>query len=229
MKCEKVTLEYDGIPVIKDLSFCVEKEDYLCIIGENGSGKSTLVKALLGLKKISKGKITYEEVKQSHIGYLPQQTVVQKDFPASVFEVVVSGCLNNMGFKPFYTRKEKQMATEYLALLEIESLKDRCYRELSGGQQQRVLLARALCASKKVLLLDEPTSGLDPIASKRFYELIERVNKESKITIIMVSHEMQQIEKIAKHILHIHGENTFFGPLEEYKKSEIGKHYLGGA
>ena len=189
--CKNISFVYDGVPSVKNLNFSVEQNDYLCIVGENGAGKSTLIKGLLRLKKPSSGTIRLGNgLLTKEIGYLPQQTTVQKDFPASVYEVVLSGCLNRLGVKPFYTKKEKKITNENLRKMGIENLKNCCYRELSGGQQQRVLLARALCATKKVILLDEPVAGLDPVVTQSLYELIRQINEDMGITVVMVSHDI---------------------------------------
>lgn len=228
--CKNVSFSYENTSVIKDLSFKVNSGDYLCIVGENGSGKSTLIKGLLGLKAPASGNISKgSELKSNEIGYLPQQTPAQKDFPASVFEVVLSGRLNSRGLKPFYTKKDKQIAQENIKRLSIEPLKKRSYRELSGGQQQRVLLARALCASKKLLLLDEPVTGLDPIVTEEMYRLIEKLNKDENITIIMVSHDIVSSVKYASHILHLNNNNSFFGTTKEYINSPMGKYFFTDA
>lgn len=228
IECDNITFTYDTKVALENLSFTVDSGDYLCIVGENGAGKTTLMKGLLGLKSVSSGKISfYENLKQNEIGYLPQQTVVQKDFPASVKEVVLSGCLNKMGIRPFYMAKEKALAQKNMELLDISDLANRCYRELSGGQQQRVLLARALCATQKLLLLDEPVTGLDPVASTCLYELITRLNK-SGITVIMVSHDIDKAVKYSNKMLHIQKDQVFFGTTEDYKNSDLGKRYLGG-
>lgn len=185
--------------VVHDLNFEINQGDYLCIVGENGSGKSTLVKSLLGLKNVDKGKIVFDDgLKQTEIGYLPQQTDVKKDFPASVYEVVLSGRLNSRGMKPFYTAEDKKQAWEKMDMLGIRDLAKQCFRDLSGGQRQRVLLARALCATKKLLLLDEPVTGLDPIVTAEFYQLISRINKESGIAVVMVSHDIRECCRICK-------------------------------
>lgn len=223
--CKDVTLGYEGRIVTEHLNFEVNKGDYLCIVGENGTGKSTLIKALLNLKSPISGKIiTDDGLKPTEIGYLPQQTVVQKDFPASVWEIVLSGCLNRCGLRPFYSREEKQIAKDNMEMLGISNLSKRCYRELSGGQQQRVLLARALCATKKLLLLDEPAAGLDPKVTMEMYELIEKLNKNNGITIIMVSHDIDASIKYATHILHVSHSPLFFGKKEEYLISGKGFH-----
>lgn len=232
--CRDVTLGYEGKAVVQNLNFEVNKGDYLCIVGENGSGKSTLMKTILKLKKPMSGTIRMGDGLESDgIGYLPQQTVVQRDFPASVQEIVLSGCLGRFGWHPFYGRKEKAAAAENMEKLGIAQLAGRCYRELSGGQQQRVLLARALCATRNMLLLDEPVAGLDPAAVQEMYELLEKLNKEEKITIIMVSHDVHAAAAYADHILHISEKPLFFGTREAYIQSEIGKAYLsmtgGGA
>ena len=228
--CKNLSFTYDGKTAVKDLNFVVQQRDYLCIFGENGAGKSTLIKGLLRLKKPSTGSIGMENgLKAKEIGYLPQQNVVQKDFPASVNEVVLSGCLNRLGCRPFYTKKEKAQADENLKKMGVEGLKNRCYRELSGGQQQRVLLARALCATKKMILLDEPAAGLDPLATQELYSLIHKINEELGITVVMVSHDIQSTVMYAKHILHLHHGQLFFGTMEEYQNSKVGTRFIGGA
>ncbi|MBQ4603445.1 MAG: metal ABC transporter ATP-binding protein [Clostridia bacterium] len=216
----RVSLGYEGKSIVSDLNFRVNKGDYLCIVGENGSGKSTLMKTLLGQKKVLSGKIEFSDgLKQNEIGYLPQQTEVQKDFPASVKEVVLSGCLNSCGLKPFYSKVQKKQAAKIMEKLGISDISKKCYRELSGGQQQRVLLARALCATKKLLVLDEPVAGLDPVVTKNLYRLISDINKEG-ITVIMVSHDIHAAIEFASHILHIGNKPLFFGTKEDYKNSD---------
>lgn len=230
IKCENVSIGYEGQTVVKDLDFQIAPGDYLCIVGENGSGKSTLVRSLLGLKNVEKGQIIYGDgLKQTEIGYLPQQTDVQKDFPASVYEVVRSGRLNSRGFHPFYTATDRKAAVEKMDLLGIRDLARQCFRDLSGGQKQRVLLARALCATKSLLLLDEPVTGLDPIVTGEFYQLIRRINRESGIAVVMVSHDIESAVKDASHILHLQETALFFGTTEEYKRSPVGRRFLGGA
>ena len=230
IKCENVSIGYEGQTVVKDLDFQIAPGDYLCIVGENGSGKSTLVRSLLGLKNLEKGQIIYGDgLKQTEIGYLPQQTDVQKDFPASVYEVVRSGRLNSRGFHPFYTAADRKAAVEKMDLLGIRDLARQCFRDLSGGQKQRVLLARALCATKSLLLLDEPVTGLDPIVTGEFYQLIRRINRESGIAVVMVSHDIESAVKDASHILHLQETALFFGTTEEYKRSPVGRRFLGGA
>lgn len=194
------SLGYEGKSVLRDVSFSISAGDYLCIMGENGSGKSTLMKTVLGLLPPIQGKIEFGDgLRQNEIGYLPQQTEVQKDFPASVSEIVLSGCLNRCGLRPFYKRSEKELARANMERLGISGLSKRCHRELSGGQQQRVLLARALCATRKLLLLDEPVAGLDPRAAEGLYALIARLNGESGITIVMISHDIPAAMKYASH------------------------------
>ncbi len=220
-----LVLGYDDHVIAGELNFCVNKGDYLCVVGENGSGKSTLMKTLLGLMKPLAGSIlTGDGLKKNEIGYLPQQTAVQKDFPASVREIVLSGCQANAGLRPFYNRTEKAMAEENMKRMGVITLAGRCYRELSGGQQQRVLLARALCATRKVLLLDEPVTGLDPKVTAEMYDLIEKINKEG-VTVIMISHDVEAAIKYANRILHI-GSSVFFGNKEEYLKSKAGRQFL---
>ena len=221
LACQDLAFSYDGKDVLKGVNFTLKQGEYLCIVGENGSGKTTLMKGLLRLNKPTKGKIvTGDGLKPNEIGYLPQQTQIQRDFPASVYEVVLSGCLNSMGRRLFYGKKHKQLVIDNLEALDILSLKNKCYRELSGGQQQRVLLARALCATQKMLLLDEPVTGLDPVAAEEFYRMIEKLNREKGITIIMVSHDVKGVVSHASHVLHLDGVQKFFGTMEEYKNQE---------
>lgn len=220
-----LSLGYDSRVIASNLNFAVNTGDYLCIVGENGSGKSTLMKTLLHLQGQLDGDIlTGDGLRSNEIGYLPQQTVVQKDFPASVREIVLSGCQGRCGTRPFYSKEEKSLAEANMVRMGILKIAERCYRELSGGQQQRVLLARALCATKKVLLLDEPVSGLDPKVTLGMYELIAELNKEG-ITIIMISHDIAAAVRYATHILHI-GDRIFFGTTEEYLDSDAGKLFL---
>lgn len=213
--CSNLSLGYNSKTIIENLSFSIDTGTYLCILGENGSGKSTLMKTILNLHKPLSGKITTGDgLLADEIGYLPQQTDVQKDFPASVFEIVLSGCQSRCGRRPFYNKEEKQLAIENIKKMHLEELQNKCYRELSGGQQQRVLLARALCATQKMLLLDEPVSGLDPNVSAEMYSLIEQLNKDG-ITIIMISHDIEAALKYSTHILNI-SEEIFFGKKEQY-------------
>ena len=222
---QNLALGYESRTIVENLNFTVNKGDYLCIVGENGSGKTTLMKTLLQLKSpISGDIIVGDGLKKNEIGYLPQQTIVQKDLPASVKEIVISGCQGRCGLRPFYNKQEKQIAKENMERMGIIDLANRCYRDLSGGQQQRVLLARALCATRKILLLDEPVSGLDPKVNMEMYNLIEELNKEG-ITIIMISHDMSAALRYASHILHI-GDKIFFGTKEEYVNSKAGKNFL---
>ena len=219
LKCENLVLGYDSKPVVSGLSFEVNEGDYLYVIGENGSGKSTLMKTLLGLSSPISGKIEFPDgVGKKQLGYLPQQTAVQRDFPASVKEIVLSGTVSKK-FSPFYTKEQRETAEKNMERMGITEISSRCYRELSGGQQQRVLLARALCATEKMLLLDEPVAGLDPKVTEEMYSLVEKLNKELKITVIMISHDLAAAEKYASHILHI-GDPLFFGTKEEFFTEE---------
>jgi len=229
LACQNAAFAYEGATVVEGLDFAVNAGDYLCIVGENGSGKSTLMKGLLHLKQPASGTVSLGEgMKAGEIGYLPQQTAAQKDFPASVHEVVLSGRLSGRGFRPFYSKADRRETAENMRRLGVESLRNRCYRELSGGQQQRVLLARALCATRKLLLLDEPVAGLDPIVTRELYELIARINREMGVTILMVSHDIRAAAQNASHILHLKNRQLFFGTADAYAKSDIGKLYLGG-
>ena len=228
LSCQNLTVGYDGRTVLQGLNFEVNPGDYLCIVGENGSGKSTLMKTILGLQAPIGGRIlTGDGLRKNEIGYLPQQTQAQKDFPASVREIVLSGCQGRCGSRPFYSKEEKRLAEENIGKMGIGSLTKRCYRELSGGQQQRVLLARALCATRKMLLLDEPVSGLDPRVTAEMYGLIETLNREEGITVMMISHDISAALKYASHILHI-GDSVFFGTKTDYLQSPQGKVFDSG-
>lgn len=216
IKCTDLSLGYGSQEILSGLSFEVSAGDYLCIVGSNGSGKTTLMKTVLGLQKPLAGAIEFSDgLSSRNIGYLPQQTDVQRDFPASVKEIVISGCLGRAGFRPFYSQKDKALAEKAMERMAITDLQNRCYRELSGGQQQRVLLARALCATEKILLLDEPVAGLDPKVTADMYALIDSLNKNDGVTIIMISHDIDKAVKYASHILHI-GTDNFFGTREDY-------------
>ena len=225
LTCSGLVLGYEGHIVLSGLDFSVDAGDYLCIVGENGSGKSTLMKTVLGLIKPAGGRITWGEgLRENEIGYLPQQTAVQKDFPATVREIVLSGCQGRAGKRPFYNRAEKELARQNMERMGITSLSRACYRELSGGQQQRVLLARALCATQKLLLMDEPVSGLDPLVTSEMYELIRRLNREG-VTVIMVSHDIAAAVRYASPLLHLGRSQLFFGTTADYLKTDVGKQF----
>ena len=225
--CKDLALGYDGKSIVSGLNFEINKGDYLCIVGENGAGKSTLVKTLLQLTDAMGGEIIKGDgLKSYEIGYLPQQTVVQRDFPATVWEVVLSGTLSHLGRKPFYGKAEKQLAKDKLSELGMWDLRKECYRNLSGGQQQRTLLARALCAASRIILLDEPVTGLDPKVTLEFYQIIKELNNKG-ITVIMVSHDLQALS-YASHVLHITREKSYYGTREQYMKQDLAKHFLSG-
>ena len=225
--CDNVSLAYGKQSVLSELSFRVERGDYLCVVGENGSGKSTLVKTLLGLLSPVSGVITFGKgFTRKSIAYLPQQNAVQKDFPASVWEVVLSGRLSSKKIISFYNAHDREVAKEVMERLAISDLASCSFRELSGGQQQRVLLARALCSDSELLLVDEPTTGLDPVVTQDLYHLIEEVSSSGK-TVIMVTHDIASAIKYATHILHLHHKPLFFGSKEDYINSDVGRGYIG--
>ena len=227
IQCQHVDFGYDNQGAVTDVNMEVDPGDYLCIVGENGSGKSTLMKGLLGLIRPTGGTlVTADELKRTGIGYLPQQTAAQKDFPATVSEVVLSGCLNRRGMLPFYSKKEKEIADRNMEKLGITPLRKQCYRELSGGQQQRVLIARALCATSSLLILDEPITGLDPTAIQEFYTMIRRLNREDKVAILMVSHDLRNAVEEANKILHLQKRVLFYGPAHDYMNSQAAGHFF---
>ncbi len=229
ISCKNAEFQYNGKAVLKDVSFEFNSGDYLCIVGENGSGKTTLINGILGLIKPQKGEIKIsKDISAGEIGYIPQRSEIQKNFPASVYEVVLSGCASRLKFFPFYRKSEKSIAEKNMELLEISNIKNKCYNNLSGGQQQRVLLARALCATKKLLLLDEPVAGLDPLATASLYSVIKKINKEHNVSIIMVSHDIKSAVKDSSHILHLNNKPLFYGTTDDYLKSDIAKFMIGG-
>ena len=227
--CKDISIEYDGKVAVDQVSFKIEQGDYLCIVGENGSGKSTLIKGLMGLLKLKSGVIEInKDLTPGGIGYLPQQTDSQKDFPASVYEIVLSGCIKSKGLRPFYNAKEKKRVKDNLERLKIYDLRHKSYRELSGGQQQRVLLARALCATDSLLVLDEPVTGLDPVVTAELYDIIEELNRRDHVTVIMVSHDVRMATKSANKILQMGQKVLFFGKTKEYINTSYAKALLGG-
>lgn len=225
--CENASLGYDGKPIVTGLSFTVNAGDYLCIVGENGSGKSTLMKTILNLTPPLAGSIYMEGLKPTQIGYLPQQTQVQRDFPASVLEIVLSGFQGQRGWRPFYTKEEKAAASANLKKLGLEGFERRCYRELSGGQQQRVLLARALCAARRLLILDEPVTGLDPAAAQDLYRTLAYLNKNEGLAIVMVTHDLQSALQYADTVLYAGQGKWFHGTTAEYLASPYGRRFGG--
>ncbi len=227
--CSGAGFGYENFDVVTDVTMEILPGDYIGVVGENGAGKSTFIKGLLGLLKPTSGTIhVADELKKTGIGYLPQQTAAQKDFPATVWEVVLSGTLSRTGYRPFYSRKEKELAELNMERLGITDLRKKCYRDLSGGQKQRVLIARALCATEQLLILDEPITGLDPSAAQEFYQVVRKLNREEGVAILMVSHDIQNMVRQADRILHLKQKVLFCGSVEEYRKSPLGKQFLGG-
>ena len=223
LECKKLNIGYNERSICKDISFEVESGQYICVIGENGSGKTTLLKTILGLNKPISGKVVFDKkFDKSNLGYLPQQTDMQKDFPATVLEVVMSGFINKMKFRPFYNKREKEKAQEILKYLNITDLQKRSYKDLSGGQQQKVLLARALCSTNELLILDEPTNGLDARSIKSFYELLADLNSQG-MTIIMISHNLDKVINYASHIVYLKGTPEFIGTKEDFLQTEYAK------
>lgn len=225
----KVSFSYERKLALKDVDFSLSSGDFICVVGENGSGKSTLIKGMLKLKIPSKGSIKFDKsLLKKEVGYLPQQKSMMKDFPATVHEVVLSGRLSQMGMRPFYTKKDRMIAKENINKLGIDHIRHKSYMDLSGGQQQRVLLARALCSCKQLLVLDEPVSGLDPLVTAELYRLVKDLNEVDKMTVVMVTHDVEEALKYGSHILHLANEQLYFGTCSDYRQTQVGKQYLGG-
>ena len=216
IELKNVTLGYDDHIVLKNINMEINEKDFICVVGPNGSGKSTLIKGILGLIKPLKGKIKYNDLKRNFVGYMPQETKVDNNFPASVFEIVLSGTLNQMGFKLFYTKKEKEIAEKNLKLLNIYNLKNKNFCDLSGGQRQKVLLARAISATKKLIILDEPSNNLDSKSKKDLYKTIVSLNKDKGIAVIMITHDLDHDNLIGNKILSLREDEVFFGTTEEF-------------
>ena len=228
--CRDVSLGYEGQSVLEHLDLTIRRGDYLCIVGDNGSGKSTLLRGLLGLIQPLSGEIWRSpELRQGSLGYLPQQTRAQRDFPATVWEVVLSGCLNRKGMRFFYSSAQKSAALMNMGKLGILELKDQCYRDLSGGQQQRVLLARALCAASSLLILDEPITGLDPAAAQDLYKTLTYLNQKEGTAIVMVTHDLKAALRSARTVLHIGRSSYFCGSVAEYLASPQGRRFQEGS
>ena len=225
IQCCDLSLGYEGKCVLSHLELSVQEGDYLAIVGENGAGKSTLLKGILGLIRPTGGHIHFH-LPPKEIGYLPQQTPTQRDFPATVTEVVLSG-FSNRRARFFYTAEERSAALMNLGKLGVLELKDKCYRELSGGQQQRVLLARALCAANDLLILDEPVTGLDPASMQDLYKTLRYLNEREGMAIIMVTHDIENALREAKHILCVDRAGCFYGTVGEFLSSPAGKRFGG--
>ena len=226
LACRDVSLGYEGQSVLTHLDLSIREGDYLCIVGDNGSGKSTLLRGLLGLLPPQSGEIWRSpDIRRGNLGYLPQQTRAQRDFPATVYEVVLSGCLNQKGMHFFYSPAQKSAALMNMGKLGVLELKDQCYRDLSGGQQQRVLLARALCAASKLLILDEPITGLDPAAAQDLYRLLSYLNRKEGMAIVMVPHDLKAALQSARTVLHIGRSSCFCGTVAEYLASPQGRRF----
>lgn len=223
IEVKKLALGYEKKVVLSNINFKLEEGDFLCVVGPNGSGKSTLIKGILGLIKPMSGKVLYKGIKQNSIGYMPQETKVDSNFPASVFEIVLSGTLNQLGLKPFYTKKEKEKASKSLKTLKIENLKEKSFTDLSGGQRQKVLLARSLCTASKLLILDEPSNNLDSKSKKELYQTVVALNKNQNMTVIMITHDLDHNNLLGNKILSLREEKMFFGTTDEFIRSVHGE------
>lgn len=229
INCLNLCLQYGGKVVVENFSHSFKAADYVCIVGENGSGKSTLLNGILGLKALSKGKVVLNGLKRNEIGFLPQKINLKADFPASVFEVVLSGFCAQTGFFNFYSSKQKARVVEILKTLKMEHLLNCSFMKLSKGQQQRVLFARAVCSSKKILFLDEPCASFDPVVTLQFYRFIKQLQVEQKLAVVMVTHNLKQVFGFAKTIIHLQKKAVFVGNPADYVKTDLGQRFLGGA
>ncbi len=216
IELKNLTLGYDKKVVLKNINLEIEENDFICIVGPNGSGKSTLVKGILGLIKPMKGKVIYNDLKKNFIGYMPQETKVDSNFPASVFEIVLSGTLNKKRFNPFYTKEEKENVLDILKLLKIDRLKNKSFQDLSGGQRQKVLLARSLVATSKLLILDEPSNNLDMKSKEELYNTIIDLNKNRGITVLMITHDLDHHNLIGNKIISLQEEEVFYGTTKQF-------------
>ncbi len=216
IELKNLSLGYDNTIVLNNINLSINEKDFICIVGPNGSGKSTLIKGILGLLKPIKGKVIFHNLKQNFIGYMPQETKIDSSFPASVYEIVLSGTLNSLGLKPFYTKQEKEKANEKLKLLKIENLKNKNFCDLSGGQRQKVLLARSLCSTSKLLILDEPSNNLDKKSKNELLRIIKELNEKHNITIIIITHDLDHDNLIGNKILSLRDDSVFFGTTEEF-------------
>ena len=224
IECKKLNIGYGNKVVCKDINLTIEKGQYVCVVGENGCGKSTLLKTILGLNKAVSGKVIFDDnFKSSSIGYMPQQSEIQRDFPATVYEIIMSGFLGQMKFRPFYNKAEKEKANKIMQELDIADLAKKSFKELSGGQQQRVFLARALCATDEVLVMDEPVNALDSKAIRKFYSLIKKLNVDNGLTIIMVTHNIDKVIKYATDVVYLKNKMEFAGKKEEFLQSEYAQ------
>jgi len=228
LECDSVAIGYPGNLLASNLSFVLDAGDCLCVVGDNGAGKSTLVRTLLGLQQPLHGQIRLKGIRAQETGYLPQATSIPDDFPATVREVVLSGCLSKCGWRPFYGRRERELARRQMSRLGLTELRDCSYRDLSGGQRQRTLLARAICAARHLLLLDEPVAGLDVSIQAEFYRILRALREEDGMGVIIVSHDLHGALEQATHVLHL-ASNVFYGTRDEYLKTPMGQHFRGAS
>jgi zinc transport system ATP-binding protein len=219
LELKQLRLGFGDNIVINNASLVLEEGDFACIVGANGAGKSTLVRAILGLIKPLGGDIHYcGDLKQTQIGYLPQETRPDSNFPATVEEIVLSGCLGHMGWKPFYCHKEKQHIRRSLKILGIESLAKKRFVDLSGGQKQKVLLARSLSATTKMIILDEPSNSLDHKSRKDFYKTLKNLNREQGLTILMITHDLDADDLIGNKVIAIKEGKVTLSETNDYLK-----------
>lgn len=228
LTCRKLVPGYGARAVAGEIDIDVSEGDGLCVVGGNGTGKSTFLRTLLGLQPALSGEVSFNpSLRPGDIGYLPQQNPLQRDFPATAREVAMSGCQAMRGTRPFFRERERAIANEAMGRFGVAAFADRPYRELSGGQRQRVLLARALCAGRRLLVLDEPATGLDPGAAAELYAAMAELHRGGLAT-ISVTHDMAGGLEGATHILDLGRAKPFFGPMAEWARSRPGNGGKGG-
>ena len=216
MEAKHLDIGYGKKVIYGGLNFSVKAGDFICIVGPNGAGKSTLVKTLLGLIKPLNGEIRFYGLKRGLIGFLPQEIKIDENFPATVFEIVLSGNLNRLGKRAFFNQDERKHALSKMKLVGISELKDRHFVELSGGQRQKVMLARALTATQDLLILDEPSNSLDRKSTKELYATLKKINQNG-ITIMMITHDLDHGNLIGNKILALR-DTFYYGATDDFVK-----------
>ena len=218
IKVENLKTTYNGHTAIENVNFSIEKGEYVCIIGENGSGKSTLLKTMVGLNKKDSGDIVFN-IQQEQVSYLAQNNLVDINFPATAKEIIMTG-VQKHGKLPFYNKEDYKNFNKICQDLLISDIINKQISELSGGQRQRVMLARALIIEPELLILDEPCSGLDSNITKEFYRILNKLNKEKGLTIIMATHDLDEISSDNIRVICMSTTVKFDGNINEWNLQE---------